>query len=46
MASREESFPTSGGTGSDSARHSQSPVLSEGGGEDHAVQGVDNAEAG
>ena len=45
-AAQEGSFPTTGGTGSDSARHSQSPVLSEGGGEDHAVQGVGSTEAG
>ena len=46
LIAREASIPTSGGTGSDSAQPSQSPVLSEGGGEEHAVQDVDHTVEG
>ena len=38
--------PTSGATCSSSARPSQSPGLSEAGGEEHAVQGQNHTEAG
>lgn len=46
LVAREASMPTSGGTDSDSGQPSQSSVLSEGRGEEHAVQGVDQTVAG
>ena len=46
LKGEEGSLPKSGGTGSDSGRPSQSPVLSEGGGEEPAVQGVEHTEVG